>query len=69
MKRISLLLVSLLAFSSCLKRPDYHIDISYTGEQLRFIQCPLGGIGTGNILINGMLSAVLLTKSLLFMFS
>jgi non-lysosomal glucosylceramidase len=53
MKRIFLILLSGLALSSCLKRPDYHIDISYTGDELRFIQCPIGGIGTGNILING----------------
>ena len=53
MKRIFIVLLLALAFTSCLKKEDYHIDISYTGEELRYVNCPLGGIGTGNLLING----------------
>jgi non-lysosomal glucosylceramidase len=53
MYRIILLISFVIAFTSCLKKPDYHIDISYTGEQLRYIHAPIGGLGTGNILLNG----------------
>lgn len=53
MKKFAIILTAALAAVSCLKQDDYHIDITYTGEQLRYISCPLGGIGTGNILING----------------
>lgn len=53
MKKLVIVIIATLAAISCLKQEDYHIDITYTGEQLRYIGCPLGGIGTGNILING----------------
>lgn len=53
MKKLVIVIIATLAAVSCLKQEDYHIDITYTGEQLRYIGCPLGGIGTGNILING----------------
>ncbi len=42
-----------MILTSCLKKEDYHLDISYEGEQLRYISVPLGGIGTGNLLLNG----------------
>lgn len=53
MKKLAVLLIASLVAISCLKQEDYHIDISYSGVQLRYISCPLGGIGTGNLLLNG----------------
>src|SRR6056297_3028086 len=32
---------------------DHRIDISYTGDQLDSIQTPLGGIGTGSMVLGG----------------
>lgn len=52
MYRVSIFFLIIIV-TSCLKRPDYHVELSYTGDQLRFIQCPIGGFGTGNMLING----------------
>jgi uncharacterized protein (DUF608 family) len=53
MRKLTIFLFASLVAVSCLKMEDYHIDISYTGEQLQQISCPLGGIGTGYIIING----------------
>jgi len=53
MKRLILLTTTLILLSSCLKKPDYHIDISYSGEQLRYIQCPIGGSEASNFVLNG----------------
>ncbi len=54
MKKIALLLAVLTVISSCYNRKeDPHIDLTYTGENLRMISCPLGGIGTGNLTLNG----------------
>ncbi len=53
MKKLVIIIIAALGAVSCLKQEDYHIDITYTGDQLRYIGCPLGGIGTGNILLNG----------------
>lgn len=53
MRANSVIILSLLLFSSCFRPEDYSIDITYTGENLRFISYPLGGIGTGNILMDG----------------
>ena len=53
MRKYFLLFFVLPMLYSCMKKEDYRIDLSYSGENLRFINCPLGGIGTGNILING----------------
>lgn len=53
MRKITIILLATLVVVSCLKQEDYHIDITFTGEQLRQISCPLGGIGTGNMLLNG----------------
>lgn len=52
MKNLLLLFFVALLLSSC-GEENLKIDITYTGDQLRYIDCPLGGIGTGNILING----------------
>jgi len=54
MKKTLMYLVVLITVSSCYnQKEDPHIDITYTGEELRFVACPLGGIGTGNLLLNG----------------
>jgi len=53
MNKLAIILFAAIVAVSCLKQEDYHIDITYTGAQLRYIGCPLGGIGTGNILLNG----------------
>lgn len=53
MRFLLLISLSMLLFSSCLKKEDYRIHLDYYDEQLRFIQVPHGGIGTGNILVNG----------------
>lgn len=53
MKKLAILLIASLVAVSCLKQDDYHIDLTYSGEHLRYISCPLGGIGTGNLLLNG----------------
>ncbi len=53
MKKTFLFFTAVLILSSCFKKEDLRIDIPYSGEQLRYINCPLGGIGTGNILVNG----------------
>lgn len=52
MRKLLLGVVVLLGLSSCYNK-DYRIDLTYSGEQLRYISVPLGGIGTGNILVNG----------------
>lgn len=48
---INISLVALLLVSCKKEVPS--LEISYTGENLRFINCPLGGIGTGDLLISG----------------
>ena len=51
-KGILTLALSAVLIVSC-SEESTRIDITYQDDQLRFIQCPLGGIGTGNILMNG----------------
>ena len=52
MTRFTVCLILLLGTMSCSNEPE-EIQISYTGTGLRFVQCPLGGIGTGNLLLDG----------------
>ncbi len=52
MTRFTVCLILLLGAVSCSDEPE-EIEISYTGTGLRFVQCPLGGIGTGNLLLDG----------------
>lgn len=52
MKKFLVFIPLLLFFISC-REEDLKINIQYTQEQLRYVACPLGGIGTGNILVNG----------------
>lgn len=53
MRKYLLILLVIPVLYSCMKKEDYRIDLTYTGENLRYVNCPLGGIGTGNILLNG----------------
>ncbi|MCF8226725.1 MAG: hypothetical protein K9J30_12680 [Bacteroidales bacterium] len=50
---LTLLFLTFFFLFSCMKKEDHHIDISYSEDQLRYINVPLGGIGTGNLLLNG----------------
>ncbi|MFC2089384.1 GH116 family glycosyl hydrolase [Bacteroidota bacterium] len=52
MNRSIFFLLTLLVLTSC-GEESTKIDLEYTDQNLRYIQCPLGGIGTGNILLNG----------------
>ena len=47
-----MVILGLVFVVSC-SEEDQRIDLSYTGEQLRFVNAPIGGIKTGHMLING----------------
>lgn len=53
MNRYAFLIVFGMTMLSSCSEESTRIEITYNDEQLRFIQCPLGGIGTGNMLLNG----------------
>ena len=52
MRNLYIIVIGFLAVAGC-SEDDHRIDISYTGEQLGSIQTPLGGIGTGSMVLNG----------------
>ncbi|MDZ7726074.1 MAG: hypothetical protein U5L75_00650 [Candidatus Campbellbacteria bacterium] len=52
MRNLFFIVFVVLAVAGC-SEDDHRIDISYTGEQLSSIQTPLGGIGTGSMVLNG----------------
>jgi hypothetical protein len=52
MRYLGLAILGLIFVVSC-SEEDSRIDISYTGEQLRSVKMPLGGVETGHMLING----------------